>query len=78
METSSIILLLVSASVSFAVGRVGMHFRKRHAQQKTLALQELEQAQAQRDRLAEPDSLNKAKRKRQLLAIHKAARKTDK
>ena len=63
METSSIILLVVSASISFAVGRTIMHFRKKKKQaekERALALQ----AQALRDAPPGPESKNKSKRKR--------------
>ena len=71
METSSIILLLVSASISFAAGRVIVHFRNLKRQRQTLE----RQAQALRDRPVEPEAKNKAKRKRQLQEIDKASRK---
>jgi len=64
METSHIILLAVSASISFAIGRTIMHVRKRRknaaeAQAEGRALQVL------RDAPAGPGSKNKSKRKRQ-------------
>ena len=71
METSSIIFLLVSASISFAAGRVIVHFR--NIKRKRQALER--QAQEKRDRPAEPEAKNKAKRKRQLQEIDKAAKK---
>ncbi len=71
METSSIILLLVSASISFAVGRVIVHFRNVKRKRQALA----RQAQEKRDRPVEPEARNKAKRKRQLQEIDKANRK---
>ena len=71
METSSIILLLVSASISFAAGRVIVHFR--NVKRKRQALER--QSQEKRDRPAEPEARNKAKRKRQLQEIDKATRK---
>jgi biopolymer transport protein ExbB/TolQ len=74
METSSIILLLVSASISFAAGRVIVHFR--NAKRKRHALER--QAQTWRERPAEPEAKNKAKRKRQLPKIEKASRKNAK
>ncbi len=70
METSSIILLLVSASVSFAAGRVIVHFR--NVKRKRLALER--QANEKRDRPAEPEAKNKSKRKRQLQERDKASR----
>ena len=64
METSSIILLVVSASISFALGRTILHFRKKKKQAKkdqALALQ----AKALRDAPPGPESKNKSKRKRE-------------
>jgi mannitol-specific phosphotransferase system IIBC component len=63
METSSAILLAVSASISFAIGRTIMHFRKK---KKAEALLKIEQkaAQALRDAPPGPESKNKSKRKR--------------
>ncbi|MBC7649862.1 MAG: hypothetical protein H7197_12240, partial [Vitreoscilla sp.] len=62
METSSIILLVVSASISFALGRTIMHFRnkKKNAEAQKRA------AQALCDAPPEAESKNKSKRKRQL------------
>jgi biopolymer transport protein ExbB/TolQ len=71
METSSVVLLLVCASISFAAGRVIVHFRNLKRQRQALE----RQAQALRDRPAEPEAKNKAKRKRQLQEIDKASRK---
>jgi hypothetical protein len=71
METSSLILLLVSASISFAVGRVIVYFRKRNTQRKAQRKTFEQQAQAQRDRVLEPVAKNKAKRKRQLQELGK-------
>ncbi len=71
METSSIILLLVSASISFAAGRVIVHFR--NAKRKRQALER--QVQEKRDRPAEPEAKNKAKRKRQLHAISRTKKR---
>ncbi len=64
METSSIILLVVSASISFALGRTILHFRNKKKQARkdqALALQ----AQALRDAPPGPESKNKSKRKRE-------------
>ena len=61
METSHIVLLAVSASISFAIGRTIMHFRK-----KKKNLQILQKAaKAMRDAPPEAASKNKSKRKRQ-------------
>ena len=70
METSHIILLAVSASISFAIGRAVMHFRKKKknadkAQTEGGALQAL------RDAPAGLGSKNKSKRKRQKLDAQK-------
>ena len=65
METSSIILLSASAAVSFALGRVFVHFRdKKRAKERDELQQRL--AQARRDQPPEAESKNKSKRKRQL------------
>ena len=67
METSSIILLVISGAISFGLGRTFVHFRdkkrKKQAQERA--------AQALRDRPAEPESKNKSKRKRQLQQLGK-------
>jgi len=63
METSSIILLVVSASISFALGRTIMHFgskKKKNAEAQERATQAL------CDAPPEAESKNKSKRKRQL------------
>jgi len=65
METSSIILLAISASISFALGRTVVHFRnKKRKAQKDLTDQQA--ARALRDAVPGPESKNKAKRKRQM------------
>jgi mannitol-specific phosphotransferase system IIBC component len=70
METSHIILLVVSASVSFAIGRTIMHMRKikKTAEAKKRA------AQALRDAPPEVESQNKSKRKRQMQQIDKSGK----
>ena len=68
METSSIILLAVSASISFALGRTIMHFRKK----KKNAEAQKRAAKALRDAPPEAESKNKSKRKRQLQQIEKS------
>ncbi len=70
METSSIILLVVSASISFALGRTIMHFRNK---KKKAAAQKLT-AKALRDAPPEVESKNKSKRKRQLQQIEKSGK----
>jgi hypothetical protein len=62
METSSILLLVISGAISFGLGRTYVHFRDKKRQNELRA----RQAQALRDRPAEVDSRNKSKRKRQL------------
>jgi mannitol-specific phosphotransferase system IIBC component len=64
METSHIILLVVSASISFAIGRTIMHFRKKK-KNADKAQVEKRAAQALRDAPPGPESKNKSKRKRQ-------------
>ena len=71
LETSSLVLLVVSCAVSFGLGRTFVHFRNRKRKVKALE----RQAQTLRDRPAEPESRNKSKRKRQLEEIKKAAAK---
>ena len=71
METKNIALLVITATISFAIGRVIMHLRKRKKaeQQRSLA----EQAQrALKDLPPEPPSTNKGKRKRQQLEAARA------
>lgn len=65
METSNIILLAVSASISFALGRTIMHFRnkKKNAEKERLHMRA---ARALKDAPPEPTSKNKSKRKRQM------------
>ncbi len=63
METSSIILLVVSASISFALGRTILHFRNKKKQAKKEQMLAL-QAKALRDAPPGPESKNKSKRKR--------------
>ena len=64
METSHIILLAVSASISFALGRTIMHFRRKKKNAEKMMV-EKRAAQAQRDAPPGPESMNKSKRKRQ-------------
>ena len=74
MDTSSIILLVVSASISFGIGRTIVYFRdkKRRAQKEQA---QKRQAQALRDQPPAPESKNKSKRKRQIQQLDKSARK---
>lgn len=62
METSSIILLIVSSAVSFGLGRTFVHFRDKKRKKEAQARQAL----ALRDRPVEAESRNRSKRKRQL------------
>ena len=64
METSSVILLVVSASTSFALGRTILHFRNKKKQAKKDQVLGL-QAKALRDAPPGPESKNKSKRKRE-------------
>ena len=64
MDTTSIVLLVVTASISFGVGRAIMHMRKKKQAAKTKLLAE-RAAQAARDAPQSPPSNNKSKRKRE-------------
>ena len=64
METSNVILLVISASISFAIGRTIMHFRKKSKADALLKTQQ-KAAQVLRDTPPGPESKNKSKRKRQ-------------
>lgn len=65
IETSSMALLAASGAVSFALGRVFVHFRdKKRKKEHDQAQQRI--AQALRDQPPEAESKNKSKRKRQL------------
>jgi Na+-translocating ferredoxin:NAD+ oxidoreductase RnfG subunit len=70
METSAVILLVVSASISFALGRTIMHFRNK----KKNADAQKRAAEALRDTPPEAESKNKSKRKRQLQQIEKSGK----
>ena len=65
METSSIILLVVSASISFALGRTIMHFRNKKKSAESEQARK-RAAQALKDAPPEAASKNKSKRKRQM------------
>ena len=62
METSSIILLALSAVVSFGVGRTIKRMRDKKREEEA----QLCEAQALRERPVEKESKNRSKRKRQL------------
>lgn len=65
METSSVILLSISAAASFGLGRIFVHFRdkKREKQARERA------ARVLREQAPEPASRNRSKRKRQLQRV---------
>ena len=67
METSSIILLTVSAAVSFGLGRLDVRFRDKRRKQRA----QERAAKALRDQPPEIESKNKSKRKRQLQQMEK-------
>ena len=68
METSHIIFLVVSASVSFAIGRTIMHFRKKKKADVAIKVRQLAE-RALRDAPPGPESKNKSKRRRQARAV---------
>lgn len=70
LETSSIVLLVVSSVVSFGLGRAFVHFRNKKRKLEAL----IRKQQILHDRPAEPESNNKSKRKRQLEDIKKQQR----
>lgn len=67
METSSIILLVISSAVSFGMGRIFVHFRDKKREEQA----QERRARALRDRPPEGESKNKSKRKRQLQQLEK-------
>jgi len=71
MEITNIILLLVTCAISFGLGRTIMHLRGKKRQKQA----EEQKARALRNRLDEPESKNRSKRKRQLQQMGKGARK---
>lgn len=74
MENSSILYLVISASVSFAIGRTVVHFRnERRDAQNELARKKAIRAQS--DAAPEPESKNKGKRRRQLQQLEKTINK---
>lgn len=64
MDSTSIVLLVVTASISFAIGRAIMHFRKKKQTANKQLLAELA-AKTARNAPPGPPSNNKSKRKRQ-------------
>jgi mannitol-specific phosphotransferase system IIBC component len=70
METSNILLLVISSAVSFGLGRTIMHFRRKKREKQA----QERQAQALRNRPPEVESSNKGKRKRQLQQLAKESK----
>ncbi len=64
MDTPSIILLVVSASISFGLGRLFVHLRNKKREAEKQRVQRLAQ-EARHNLPPEAESKNKAKRKRQ-------------
>lgn len=64
METKNIILLVVTAAISFAVGRVIMYVRKKNRRTRDEALRS-RAVQALRDAPPGPPARNKSKRRRE-------------
>ena len=67
MDTTSVVLLLVTASISFAIGRAITHVRKKKHAARQQLLADIA-AKAARDAPPGPPSNNKSKRKRENLA----------
>lgn len=76
METSHIILLVVSASISFAIGRTIVHFRKKKKNIENAQFAK-RAALALRDAPPGLESKNKAKRRRQLRHEKRSSRTVD-
>ena len=74
METSSIIFLVVSASISFGLGRGIVYLRNKKRQSETEKVQQ-RRAQALREAPLAAEVKNKSKRKRQLVQINKLRKK---
>lgn len=70
METSSVIILLISSAISFALARVFAHFRNKKRKERAQAREAL----ALRDQSVEAESKNRSKRKRQLQRLDKEGR----
>ena len=73
METTHIVLLVVSSAVSFGVGRTFMHFRNKK-RRKLKEEADARAAQVLREQPRPPESRNKSKRKRQLQHESRASR----
>ena len=69
-DPASILLLVLSSVVSFALGRYFVTSRAKKRQREAIARQE----RALRERPPEPESKNKSKRKRQLRQMDKATK----
>ena len=67
METSHIVVLVLSCAISFGVGRLIVHFRNK----KRTRLAREHNAETLRNRPPEKESLNRSKRRRQLQQLHK-------
>jgi cell division protein FtsN len=65
METPGTILLVISAAISFGIGRLFVYFRDKKRKAATDEAQK-RAALVLKDQPPEPESRNKAKRKRQL------------
>ena len=72
-DPASILLLVLSSVISFALGRFIMTSRAKKRQREAIEHQE----RALRERPPEPESKNKSKRRRQLQQSGKAARVTN-
>lgn len=69
-DSASILLLVISSVISFALGRFIVTSRAKKRQKEAARVQEL----ARRNRPPEAESKNKSKRKRQLQQLDKDAR----
>ena len=73
METPTLIFLVVSCVISFCLGRTFVYFRDKKRKSRADELK-ARQAQMLRDQPPEPESKNKAKRRRQLQELEKSGR----
>ena len=69
-DPASIILLVLTSVISFALGRFIVTYRAKKRQREAIARQE----RALRERPPEPESKNKSKRKRQLQQLDKGTK----
>ncbi len=76
METSSIILLVVSVSISFGMGRFIVHLRNKKRQSEKEQTDK-RAAQARRNLSPELESKNKVKRKHQLRDVQRDAQRDE-